>query len=111
GIQAEYNVGKSPAYNPTDGNVILKDLYGGYLQAMYAMKIKDHDLLFYGRGQYYNGGKKHEQDATYHLVKELEFGVEWQPFPAFELVAAYVLADRSTSNFADPDYSESGNLL
>lgn len=111
GIQAEYNVGKSPAFNRSEGNIILKDLYGGYLQAMYAMKIKEQDIIFYGRGQYYNGGKKHELDATYHLVKELEFGIEWQPFPAFEFVAAYVMADRSAYNLTDPDYSESGNLL
>lgn len=98
GFQAEYNVGEGPEYDPGTKSVQVKPLKGGYAQAMYKLEVGDQVLLPFLKMQYYDGGKKHERDATSHLVYETEIGAEWQPFRNFELVADYSIGDRTISN-------------
>lgn len=98
GFQAEYNVGEGPEYDPATRSIQVKPLRGGYAQTMYKLEIGDQVLLPFLKVQYYDGGKKHERDATSHLVYETEIGTEWQPFRNFEFVALYSIGDRTTSN-------------
>ena len=60
---------------------------------------------------YYDGGKKHETDARSYKVKEYEFGLEWQPIKAFELVAQYTFSDRTFEDFSKQDNRQKGQLL
>lgn len=111
GLQAEYNKGRGPEFNPETMNVEDAPLEGGYIMASYYLK-KGKDLFIpFTRYQYYKGGKKHELDATRHRVKELEIGLEWQPNKNFELVAMYTMSDRTFENFKNPNNRQKGTLV
>jgi hypothetical protein len=111
GIQAEYNIGRGPEFNKLTDSIEVQALRGGYVQAMYQVKAGSHVLFPFVRYQYYDGGKKHERDARSYLVKDLEIGVEWQPFRQFELVAMYTISSRRYEDYILQDNFQKGNLL
>jgi hypothetical protein len=114
GIQTEYNIGKGPRYDKTTNSVEVTDLNGGYITLNYKWDIsleKRHFLYPFAKFQYYDGGKKFEQDARSYIVREYEFGLEWQPFKAFELVAEWVVSDRTFEDSTLPNNRQKGNLL
>jgi hypothetical protein len=65
-------------------------------------------LIPYARAMYYKGGKKFFTNAPRYDVRELELGLEWQIWPALEVVAAYVFADRTSDRF--PYRQEQGQI-
>lgn len=111
GLQAEYNLGRGPQFDPESGDVLDKPISGGYVMASYFLKAEKDLFIPFMRYHYYNGGKKHEFDAMKHRVKELEIGVEWQPHRAFELVAMYTISDRTFENSLNPSNRQKGSLL
>lgn len=111
GITAEATYGVGPQFNNTENNIASSELYGGYIQLMYFVPIKTHQLIPYARYQYYDGGKKFELDATRHKVNELEFGTEWQIDKALRINAGYVISNRTFENSLDPFNQQHGNLL
>jgi hypothetical protein len=111
GIQTEYNIGTGPRYNPTTNSVDVTDLYGGYVLLNYKWDIKKQHIYPFAKFQYYDGGKKYEKDARSYVVRDYQIGVEWQPIKAFELVAEYVIADRTFEDSALPINRQQGNLL
>jgi phosphate-selective porin len=111
GLQAEYNVGVGPEFDPAKKAVVEKPLHGGYVMASYMMKIGGQFLIPFARAQYYEGGKKFEIDARRHRVSEQEIGVEWQPFKNFELVAMYTFSDRTFEDLDNPVNRQRGRLL
>lgn len=111
GIQAEFNWGRGPEYDPETNDVKDAPLNGGYVMANYFLRSGKDIFIPFTRYHYYNGGKKHELDATRHRVKEFEIGVEWQPNKAFELVAMYTISDRTFENSLNPNNRQQGSLL
>ncbi|CAD0003285.1 porin [Flavobacterium chungangense] len=111
GIQTEYNFGTGPRYNTVTKNVDVTDLNGGYVLLNYKWDIKKQHIYPFAKFQYYDGGKKYEKDARSYLVRDYQIGVEWQPIKAFELVAEYVIADRTFEDSALPVNRQQGNLL
>lgn len=112
GIQAEYNIGKGPRYNKLTNTVDVSSLEGGYVTLNYKLDLPKHQLLYpFAKFQYYDGGKKHEKDARSYVVRDYELGLEWQPFKAFELVAEWVIADRTFEDSTLPNNRQRGNLL
>lgn len=111
GIQAEYNIGEGPEFNPTTMATEVKKLNGGYAQIMYRQKVGENHITPFVKYQYYNGGKKHEIDARRYIVKDLEIGAEWQLKDYFELTAIYTISDRTFEDAALPDNEQKGNLL
>ncbi|MGE0407124.1 MAG: porin [Candidatus Korobacteraceae bacterium] len=111
GFQAEYNIGRGPAYNPQSNTIEDSHLMGGYAQLMYRRRVRDQYLTAFVKGQYYDGGKKFELDARRYLVREQEFGVEWQMNPALELTASYGRSDRTTHDSRNPWNRQKGNLM
>jgi len=113
GFQAEYNWGMGPRFT-YENNVFAiqrKPLDGGYAQVMYRQKMEKMVLIPYVRAQYYNGGKKIEQDARSYVVKELECGVEWQLNSTLEFTMAYMVSDRTYEDSSRPENTQKGNLL
>ncbi len=111
GIQAEYNWGKGPQYNPVKDSIEVRNLDGGYITVSYRAALKNGMCLFpFTRVQQYNGGKKHELDARKYNVKEMETGLEWQLNKNFEFTVSYVLSQRrfednkAKSNFQKGNY-------
>ncbi len=111
GIQAEYNIGTGPEFNPMTNTIEQKELHGGYFQMMYMIKMKNQILIPFARTQYYEGGKKQETDARKHRVREHEIGIEWQPIKNFEIVAMYTISDRTFEDYKLPNNRQTGNLL
>jgi len=114
GIQTEYNFGKGPRYDKLTNSVEVTDLNGGYVTLNYKWDIsleKHHFLYPFAKFQYYDGGKKFEKDARSYIVRDYEFGLEWQPIKAFELVAEWVVADRTFEDSELPNNRQQGNLL
>lgn len=111
GIQAEFNWGRGPEYDPETNTVQDAPLEGGYVLASYFLRKGKDIFIPFTRYHYYKGGKKHELDATKHRVKELEIGVEWQPHRNFELVAMYTISDRTFENSLNPENRQKGSLL
>lgn len=111
GIQAEYNVGKGPEFDKENNAIDVKSLHGGYLTLNAKLPFNEHLIYPFAKLQYYEGGKKHELDARSYVVKELELGIEWQPYKNFELVAMYTFSDRIYEDFVKQDNHQKGNLL
>lgn len=111
GFQAEYNIGEGPEFTPLDYTISKRELKGGYMQMMYMLKKNNQLIIPFSRFQYYEGGKKHELDARSYKVKELEIGVEWQPFPNLEMVGMYTISDRTFEDFLNPNNRQAGSLI
>jgi Phosphate-selective porin O and P len=112
GIQAEYNIGKGPQYNPAKDSVEVKDLKGGYITLSYKKVLKNGMLLFpFTRIQQYEGGKKHESDARSYHVKEIEGGIEWQLNRNFEFTASYVISERRFEDAKAKNNLQKGRFL
>jgi hypothetical protein len=111
GIQAEYNIGTSPEFNPATKAIEQQDLKGGSVQIMYKQEIGSQVLIPFIRSQYFDGGKKAEMDARSYTVIDHDIGIEWQPFRNFELVAMYTISDRRFEDYALPSNHQKGNLL
>lgn len=111
GIQTEYTIGKGPEFNPVTDSIETRSLHGGYITLSYLLKKKDQIFIPFLRGQYYNGGKKHELDARSYRVRELEIGIEWQPVKQFELVAMYTISSRRYEDFSLQNNLQKGSLL
>jgi hypothetical protein len=113
GIQAEYNVGEGPRYNPAKDSIETRSLSGGYATFSYRIEGKRKDELFFPftRIQSYNGGKKHELDARSYHVREIETGLEWQFNKYFELTTSYVFSHRRFEDSKLRNNNQKGNLL
>lgn len=112
GIQAEYNWGQGPQYNPATDSIEVKKLNGGYATLYYKANFKNGMLLFpFTRLQHYSGGKKHEQDARSYDVEEIETGAEWQVNKNFEFTASYVISKRQFEDSRLKANKQSGNFL
>ncbi|REH00039.1 phosphate-selective porin [Flavobacterium aquicola] len=114
GIQTEYNIGKGPRYDKLTNAVEVTNLNGGYVTLNYKwdLNLAKHQFLYpFAKFQYYDGGKKFEKDARSYVVRDYEFGLEWQPLKAFELTAEWVVADRTFEDSALHDNRQQGNLL
>ena len=111
GIQAEYNWGRGPEYDPQTNTIIDAPLDGGYVLANYMVKTNSKVFIPFVRYHYYDGGKKHELDARSYTVSESEFGFEWQMNKNFELVAHYTISDRRYEDGKLKNNHQTGNLL
>lgn len=112
GVQAEYNLGKGPRYDKISNSVEVSNLEGGYVTLNYKFDLPKHQFLYpFAKFQYYDGGKKFEKDARSYIVRDYEIGIEWQPFKAFELVAEWVIADRTFEDNALKNNRQQGSLL
>jgi len=111
GVQAEYNLGRGPEFNPRTNSIETRRLHGGYVLLNYRLRYQRQQFYPFVRAQFYEGGKKHERDARSYTVREAELGMEWQPLNSFEFVAMYTLSSRRFEDFQRPDNRQRGGLL
>lgn len=111
GVLAEYNVGRGPEYNPATDSIEVQRLHGGFVTATWQLHRGKQILFPFVRYQVYDGGKKHERDARSYDVHDIEFGMEWQPSPNFELVTALYHGDRRFEDKLTPTNVQRGRLL
>jgi hypothetical protein len=111
GIQAEYNWGRGPEFDPSTNDVVDAPTEGGYILASYMYRRGEQVMTPFMRYHYFKGGKKFEMDATRHRVNEFEVGVEWQIIRALEITAMYTISDRTFENSLKPENRQRGSLL
>lgn len=111
GIMAEYNFGRGPQFNKHTDSIEVHKLQGGYVTLSYLAKVKGHTIIPFVRGQFYDGGKKHEKDARAYSVREVEIGIEWQPVKYFEFVAMYTISSRRFEDYGKQDNLQGGRLI
>jgi hypothetical protein len=111
GFSTEVNIGTGPEYNPATNTIEQQDLSGGYVMGTYMLRTKGHVVVPFVRYQFYEGGKKHELDARSYSVRDLETGIEWQPWKAFELVATYTMSERRYEDNVKRQNEQAGSLL
>jgi hypothetical protein len=98
GFQAEWNVGRGPALNDDQTEVIERSLQGGY--AMTMLRLTDPwggDFFPFARWVHYRGGYKAERNAPYSRIDEWELGCEWQLNPQMEFTAMLTITDRTNT--------------
>lgn len=95
GVQAEYNIGVGPEFDPTLNRITSQELSGGYIQISYNQNYKSGFLMPFLKYQRYNGGKKHETNAPSYRVKEIDLGVEWLINQTLELTLAHSWGERT----------------
>ncbi len=113
GILAEYNIGKSPVYDPSGDSIKVDDLEGGFVTIHYMIRFSKWNQVInpYARAQYYSGGFKTEKDAAHFKVNDYEFGVEYQVMKNFELTVAYLMANRRIEDKSNETNYQSGNVI
>jgi len=102
GLQGEYTIGRGPELNKDRTEVVTGSLRGGYLQMFYNYRCDTYcqSVFPFVRYQEYYGGKKHEENAPRHTVRELELGLEYQFNRAVELTVMYTFTGRTSSDGA-----------
>jgi len=111
-IQAKYNWGKGPQYNPAKDSIETKKLNGGYITVSFKKEFKNGMVLFpFTRIHRYEGGKKHELDARSYAVNEMETGLEWQLNKYFEFTVSYEMSERRFEDSKLKDNLQKGNFL
>ncbi|KQN71716.1 porin [Sphingomonas sp. Leaf62] len=99
GLQAEWNWGRGPEYDPVLRGITTKSLYGGYVQGTARVRQSPvGPFMPYVRWQTYRGGWKAAVNAPRLETDEIELGIEFQPVPALELTLAYARMERAEAD-------------
>lgn len=108
GIEAEWTVGRGPELDRTRRTIESEFLHGGYVQAAYRLEKWHGDWYPFARWQYYDGGRKFASNAPHSDVHEVDFGVEWQPYPEVELTVSYAHTFERTNTRLAPYLATEG---
>jgi hypothetical protein len=89
GFEAEWTWGEGPELNSTLTAVEVESLHGGYLQVNALIETSKGPLFPFVRWNYFDGARKFRANAPSNEINELDFGVEWAPWPELELAVMY----------------------
>ncbi len=102
GIEAEWTYGEGPEtvlnYNSAGqgtaryGRITQEELHGGYLMANYKIDEGGSTYIPFVRWSYFDGARKFRAGSPTQKVNEVDFGIEYQPWPSFEVTAVYTHA-------------------
>jgi hypothetical protein len=120
GIEAEWTVGEGPETvinydsagrgaftNRTTGarlftttgarGISIENLHGGYLMLNYKADTDIGTVIPFTRWSYFDGARKFQGNAPSQNVNEVDLGVEYQPWPSFEVALVYSRAFQRTN--------------
>lgn len=118
GIEAEWTYGQGPETvldYAADGRGIARNLarfgttfrpqittetlHGGYVMANYKIDQDGATYIPFVRWSYFDGARKFANGSPTQKVNEVDFGIEYQPWPSFEVTAVYTHAfERSNTS-------------
>ena len=102
GLEAEWNVGKSPTLS-TDFRTVGNDtINGGYLQLNYRVHNTSGNWFPFTRWNYYDGSRKFARNAPREKVNELDFGLEVAHWSEIELTGMFTHTFTRTRTGAFP---------
>ncbi len=102
GIEAEWNWGSGPELNADYSAITRGSLNGGYILANYRLKTDHGEFFPFARWNYFDGARKFAANAPVTEVNEIDFGVEWSPWPQVELSVMYTHTLQRTNTSAAP---------
>jgi len=89
GVEAEWNVGRSPELSEDLHSITRKSLTGGYVQVNYRKAAGPRALFPFVRWQYYDGARKFARNAPHEHINEVDFGLELARWTELELTMIY----------------------
>jgi hypothetical protein len=111
GLQAEWNWGRGPEFDPVTQSIQERPLSGGYVQAMARVSRSPvGPFMPFARWQHYRGGFKGALNAPRLQTDELELGIEFQPMSPLEFTLSYGRARRREADERRSGQAE-GDLL
>lgn len=102
GVEAEWTVGEGPELVPGSRSIESEFLHGGYVQLAYRIEKWHGDWYPFARWQYFDGGRKFASNAPHSVVNEWDLGIEWQPWPEFEVSVSYTHTEERTNTRVAP---------
>lgn len=102
GVEAEWTVGRGPELVPESRSIESEFLHGGYVQMAYRVEKWHGDWYPFVRWQYFDGGRKFASNAPHSIVNEWDVGIEWQPWPEFEVSVSYTHTVERTNTRVAP---------
>jgi hypothetical protein len=114
GMEVEWTVGEGPQQNGITYNsagtataaaaatrtTTIENLHGGYVLLNYKADTDIGTIIPFTRWSYFDGARKFAS-ARPQNVNELDLGVEFQPWPSFEVALVYSRAFYRTNTNAD----------
>jgi hypothetical protein len=100
GMEAEWTFGEGPEqgvrYDSVGGGtatnrITIENLHGGYVLFNYKADTDIGTIIPFTRWSYFDGARKFAEARTQN-VNELDLGVEYQPWPSFEVALLYTRA-------------------
>ncbi len=102
GLEAEWNWGRGPELSSDYRSIGVGSLHGGYVQANYRVKTGWGEMFPFARWHYYDGARKFANNAPRTKVNEVDFGLEWSPWPEIELSVMYTHTFQRTDTTSAP---------
>lgn len=112
GIEAEWNIGRTPELSSDLKTIDDQFLTGGYILTNYKLDTSQGIVFPFVRWQYMDGGRKFAKNSPHVKLNEWDFGFEWAPYKELELTVQYSLTNTRT-NTNDFPYGQisDGNRL
>lgn len=89
GLEAEWNVGRTPALSADLRTIGNDTLHGGYVQVHYRQRNGIGTWFPFARWNYYDGARKFARNAPRETVNEIDFGLEFARWAEVELTGMY----------------------
>jgi hypothetical protein len=125
GMEAEWTYGEGPesvidydsegrgrfrnytGSTPYRNSVIsTENLHGGYVLFNYKADTDYGTIIPFTRWSYFDGARKFVTNSPSQNVNEIDFGIEYQPWPCFEISLVYTRAFYRTNTAAGTAYRE-----
>jgi hypothetical protein len=125
GMEAEWTYGEGPesiinydsqgrgAFTKADGTrtfsapgMTTENLHGGYVLFNYKADTDYGTIIPFTRWSYFDGARKFVSNAPSQNVNEIDFGIEYQPWPCFEIALVYTRTFNRTNTGASSAYTD-----
>jgi hypothetical protein len=93
-----------PGYR--DSFITTEKLHGGYVMFNYKADTDYGTVIPFTRWSFFDGARKFATNAPSQNVNEVDFGIEYQPWPCFEVALVYTHAFLRTNTAAGTAYRE-----
>jgi hypothetical protein len=125
GMEAEWTYGEGPesvidydsngrgAFRAANGTrtytapgMTIENLHGGYVLLNYKADTDYGTIIPFTRWSYFDGARKFVANSPSQNVNEIDFGIEYQPWPCFEIALVYTRTFNRTNTAAGTPYAK-----
>jgi hypothetical protein len=84
----------------------IENLHGGYVLLNYKADTDYGTIIPFTRWSYFDGARKFVANSPSQNVNEIDFGIEYQPWPCFEIALVYTRTFNRTNTAAGTPYAK-----